>query len=223
MTQQPRDFYPRPDVVRAVTPYRYDTGHDNGLNMLLAVSAMLFAFAFMFAAIFVAASEMWNLLLTVVAAGAGAVMFREMYRLADARPSRLGYLAHRLLGKTETTELYRAMKGRPHATEQGDPHFVLSDLGQDGRPRMRLICAPRHALSRSCHDFDARVIRTQTFEPGAEADEVVQAALSLDQQAQDLELQSHLKAQEAMLPGADGDDAAQDTLMLMRAALGNKD
>lgn len=207
---------------REVTPHKYDVRS----NMITSAGVLCFLVFLVLAIVAIALVDAggWRQIAAgAVVAGLSLGAAIEAVRMMDEVPSRLGYVIGRLLGQTETTDLYQAMKNRPHATKQGDPHFVLTDVDSDGWARMQLIHAPRYALNRSCHDFVASVIEEERFEPGADPDEVVQAALILAERAEKLERGSHFKALQTEPSDPNlAEEAVQDTLMLMRAAVGNK-
>lgn len=110
-------------------------------------------------------------------------------------------------------------RNRPHATEQGQPFFVL--FGEDRQSQtvtLRLLSTSRSALSRKCSMFDAKVVKRVVIEPHADPEDVARVALELQAEAEELEMCSHLQAQ-ARKADRLADDPVSDHLLMARAAL----
>lgn len=93
---------------------------------------------------------------------------------------------------------------RLHATENGVPHLVLTDHDPDtGRARLRLVSADVSYVRPDVRVTTFRLLKTVIFDPIAGEQEIQAMAGKLAQEAESLELESHVQRtleQEAQRP-----------------------
>lgn len=139
--------------------------------------------------------------------------------LGPASSDHLFGLLGRLRGRKQEKSgesVWAIGRNRPHATEKGQPFFVLCDDDrQTGEVTLRLLSSTRSALYYKCSVFDATVIKRVVIKPCAAAEDVAEIALRLQAEAEELEMQSHLDATEQQVV----DGPASDHLLVARAAL----